>query len=281
MFYAVLLGKYFSELCKRGGTGNIHSVFERAINVELAEEGLFTLLAGGAGGNAAGETDIMPASCIAAAPAGSWEKIIRTGSGVLLTPDIVYVENIPVVGNISAAALWEKLSTREINDLTKPAYAQLLTVCEELENYLDKTGKGETLPTPPLCDFKAENFIGAGLGLTPSGDDFLAGMLHGIHFMESLYGKKCPYLPKITRTISANLQGAGTISRHFLSFALNGEWGRSTENVLVRLVSGDKQKLYNAVNAKLAYGASSGADELRGCLFGIRENLMSTTPKPV
>ena len=265
MFHAVTPGKDFAQACKQGAFGKAHSVFERALNVELAEGGLLTMLCGGA--------DVFSASCVATAPAGYWESQVKPGDNVIFTPDIMYVENVPVVGKISAANLWEKLSGAEIYALGKPAYTELLALCKELEEYLYASGRSETFPSPPLCDFNPVDFIGLGSGLTPSGDDFLAGMLHGMRFLESLYGRKCPCLPHIADSIRRNLHRTGSISRHFLRYALKGEWGRSTENFLVALVSGAKKKLYEAANAKLAWGANSGAEEMRGCLFGIRESV--------
>ena len=264
MFHTVATGKDFALACKQGACGKIHSVFERAINVELAEDELLTVLCEGA--------DIMSASCVAAIPVGYWAKLTKPGDTALFTPNTVYVKNVPVIGKVSAANRWAKLSDTEIHTLSKPAYSEILILCKELEDYLAKNTDAAPFPVPPLCDFDPADFIGAGVGLTPSGDDFLAGILHGIHFLENLYGKKHPYLPRLEDSIRRNLRRTGSISRHFLRYALQGEWGRCTENVLVAFVSGDKNRLYDTANAKLAWGASSGADELRGCLFGIRES---------
>ena len=167
--------------------------------------------------------------------------------------------------------MWDKLSDEDIFAMEKPSYNKILSQCEYVENYLDKINRNSTLLDPSPDTFNPLDLIGLGIGLTPSGDDFLAGMLHAIHFWEILYGKKHPHLPIIADIIAKNLHRTGAISRHFLHYALKGEWGCSTENVLLALFSDNHEKLYDAVNIKLSYGASSGADELRGCLFGIRE----------
>ena len=267
MSSAVLKGNAFASTCKNGAYGKVHSVFDKAINIQVYEEDqLLTVVCE--------DVDIMSACCVAAAPSGSWEKAAKAGDKVLFTPGTVYVENIPIVGNIYAARLWENLSSGEIFALGKPTYAGILAACKVVETYLDKAGKTDTFRIFQLSDFNPVDFIGLGNGLTPSGDDFLAGMLYGVHFFQILYGKSCLWLPKIRGIISQNFHRTGTISRHFLRYAIKGEWGRNTEDFLVALVNSERETLYKTVDRKLSYGASSGADELRGCLFGIREALM-------
>ena len=88
MGYALTVGKDFAAACKDGACGQIHSIFERAINLEiLGKNHLLTILYEGDRLDSvkAGtlNADIMPASCIVSAPCqGSIDD------KVLLTHDV-------------------------------------------------------------------------------------------------------------------------------------------------------------------------------------------------
>jgi hypothetical protein len=273
MFSAVLKGKDFASACKNGAHGKIHSIFERAINIQTdGEDQLLTILCE--------DVDIMPSACIVDAHCGSWENLASPGDKAILASDIMYINCLPCVGEISIAALWESLSDDNIRAMRKPSYSKILEICREIEAYLNKSGKNaisdisSILIDTPIDVFDPVDFIGLGSGLTPAGDDFLAGILFGAQFFEILYDKSCPRLPKIRDAVSKNFHRTGTISRHFLRYAIEGKWGRNTENFLIALVKSaldERNELYTAMNKKLSYGASSGEDEMRGCLYGIRE----------
>ena len=266
MFKAVLLGNDFANMCTTGCVGEVHSVFERAVNIQISDGRLFTVLCEGA--------DIMPASCLATAPPAYWEKTLSIGDRAALTPNVVYVNNTPLAGGISSAGLWQRLANEEIYAIKKPSYTEMLVVCGKVRAYIDsnKSSRGslsELLPIEEQAGQDPLRFIGLGDGLTPAGDDFLAGVLYGKSFAERLYGKENPGLRRLADIIAENLHRTGTISRHFLRYAIKGEWGRCTENFLTALAAGESEELYRAVDAKMSYGASSGESELRGGLFGI------------
>jgi len=302
MYHASLIGKTFTDICETGAVGKIHSVFECAVNIQIDRpiNGLVTLLCNNA--------DIMPANLIV--HAACWEEPMKSGDTVLFTKDIVYVNNIPVIGGIATAKQWKRLSDEKIATLDKPVFDAILHNCKVVEGYLHKNAPlAAPFPIMPLSCVNPLEFIGLGAGLTPAGDDFLAGMLCGIIFMEKLFGVKNPYLPKISKTIENNLNKTGEISRHFLRYALDGEWGRNTEDFLVALTKQSCLDVFDltqtasaedtvpgiskciakdhypssrgsatlclvaSINRKLSFGASSGADELRGCLFGITEHV--------
>jgi len=264
MFHATTIGITFESACRYGTFGRAHSIFEKAMNIQISDEGqLLTILCEGA--------DIMSAGCIVNAPSDVGERI-SVGDKVLMTPDVVYIEQIPFACYISSANIWDRLSAADISAIAKPSYRNLFETCKEVESYLNIFGKSEMTLRPLLHDeLNPLDFIGLGYGLTPAGDDFLAGMLFGMYFLEDMYGKSCSYLSEMIDIISKNLHRTGTISKHFLRYALKGEWGRNTENFLIALAKGEKDELWDAVCAKMAYGASSGEDELRGCLFGIKK----------
>lgn len=112
--------------------------------------------------------------------------------------------------------------------------------------------------------------LGRGPGLTPSGDDVLAGLLAGVR----LLGQAAPQdttgslVPAVTRS-GAAIAAAGTTSTTALSAALlqhavRGEIAVPAERVLVALTG--HRALVPALDRLLAIGSSSGRDLTLGLL---------------
>ena len=104
------------------------------------------------------------------------------------------------------------------------------------------------------------NLIGLGIGLTPSGDDFLCGVLAGCIF-DSL--EKHLFVKLLKKQIQNNLQNTNDISRAFLSCALNDNFSTPVLN-LPYFKSSDE--IYD--NFK-KIGHSSGIDTLCGIYYSL------------
>ncbi len=105
----------------------------------------------------------------------------------------------------------------------------------------------------------AASIIGLGDGLTPSGDDFLCGMLAASIMLStpdalefSLFLKNALY-PQLCKT--------NDISAEFLRCAMDGHFGQA----VIRLACGADEK--SVIRSFAAIGHSSGADTLSGILF--------------
>lgn len=131
-----------------------------------------------------------------------------------------------------------------------------------------------------MNEFKVESldhldvtsFLGWGMGLTPSGDDFLAGLLSATYFAQIVYGRKCDMLSAIVDTVLQNMAAkTNQISRHFLRYAAEGLWGRATERFMLAFYGNDDIALDNAIQEKASFGATSGIDEIQGIMFGLYE----------
>lgn len=61
-------------------------------------------------------------------------------------------------------------------------------------------------PTSTSHDFDASvrGLLGLGGGLTPSGDDFLSGVLHSMHFVQKVFGIECLALPLLAGAVYRN-----------------------------------------------------------------------------
>ncbi len=105
----------------------------------------------------------------------------------------------------------------------------------------------------------AINLVGLGEGLTPSGDDFLCGMLAACYIIDS-DSARCLRFALIAK-LSENLFKTNDISAAFLRCSMEGQFGQA----IIKLACGaDKQTVVQSFSA---IGHSSGADTLSGLVF--------------
>jgi hypothetical protein len=125
--------------------------------------------------------------------------------------------------------------------------------------------------------------VGLGPGLTPSGDDYLSGLLLSLHFISSLTehraDKGSRFLAVLRQAVLENLNKTNRISRHFLRYSMEGLWGKTEEDFMIALAA-DGGSYIKAGEILASRGASSGRDEIRGILtgfsFGIQEGLFDS-----
>ncbi len=118
----------------------------------------------------------------------------------------------------------------------------------------------------------AERLLGLGHGLTPSGDDFVGGIMftlahvrHVSTAQEWLVG-----LPEVARLLNqAATASTNVISAALLEDLLAGSSYRVLHALLAALNSQDDASIQSATTDLLALGASSGADLLTGVLLAL------------
>lgn len=115
------------------------------------------------------------------------------------------------------------------------------------------------------------NLIGMGIGLTPSGDDFLVGVISVLHSISSTKPEK-PYIKdfykKLCDEILCNLSKTTMVSRTYLEEAICGNFSESFHNIYKALSEEHLEELYKASLNMMAVGHSSGTDGLCGILWG-------------
>lgn len=104
------------------------------------------------------------------------------------------------------------------------------------------------------------SLIGLGIGLTPSGDDFLCGFLAGLIFM-NLWDT--PFSSTLRQSIHCNLSRTNEISSAFLSCALHRQFGTAVHMLC------DFSETSEILPQFLAIGHSSGLDTLCGIYFSL------------
>lgn len=102
------------------------------------------------------------------------------------------------------------------------------------------------------------DLIGVGIGLTPSGDDFLCGVLAGLILINTEQDPFATYLKKL---IGENLNRTNDISAAFLSCALKGQFSQAVCSLPLLSSSSEIYKSFGKI------GHSSGMDTLCGILY--------------
>lgn len=122
----------------------------------------------------------------------------------------------------------------------------------------------------PVLEPAVARLIGAGPGLTPSGDDVLVGLLAAL----SRGGLGCPWataaFDHVGEIVSRHAHRTTDISAHYLRLAARGHVGELLTDLVDSLVTGiPAEALLDRVSDVLSVGASSGADALLGVLAGL------------
>lgn len=121
---------------------------------------------------------------------------------------------------------------------------------------------------------KIVQLVGLGKGLTPSGDDFICGMLAGMTFCTK-EEKERKLLYQIKNYTAEALERTNDISSAFLKCAIEGYYSEAIFKLPLQDNSVKIASLFSDI------GHSSGADTLCGIFFGIQTlNYYSNSGKP-
>jgi hypothetical protein len=111
---------------------------------------------------------------------------------------------------------------------------------------------------------------GCGFGLTPAGDDFIAGLLIGLYVLQKLRGQ---HLQPTMDAIFRAAQGDNIFSNTFLDLARRGLLFGRMKDLLVALTSGSRSSIRRTAEALFAVGETSGADLATGLFMTLRGNI--------
>ncbi len=109
---------------------------------------------------------------------------------------------------------------------------------------------------------------GAGAGLTPAGDDFIAGVIWGLHFNEFISGKD---LNDLRNTIFQVAQSKNLLVNTFFRHAISGNYFFLLKNFIH--LARNREMAYQALEELIGLGATSGADLLSGYIFCVKHKL--------
>jgi hypothetical protein len=111
------------------------------------------------------------------------------------------------------------------------------------------------------------NLRGCGLGLTPSGDDFLAGLLIGLHLRQSMSGEN---LRAVADAVFHAAKAGNIFSNTFLDLARRGLLFERMKALVAALTRDSAAAVRKAAERLFAIGETSGADLGTGFLMTVR-----------
>lgn len=114
-------------------------------------------------------------------------------------------------------------------------------------------------------------WIGYGLGLTPSGDDFLVGILFANTIYPILGQKFLGELEKIVKEEKYTTD----ISTHYFISAFEGCYNDALIDMYQALITVDKKLVRESIDKVLQFGHTSGRDMMAGILGGLIYGLES------
>ncbi|OFX50503.1 MAG: hypothetical protein A2046_10665 [Bacteroidetes bacterium GWA2_30_7] len=201
--------------------------------------------------------------------------IIIDNSEVLINSILKYDSTLDL-SKLNLHSLLRNISliSENINLFNTKSYAFLID--NNLSNNFDSAFEKALLRTVKAgyeeiitgnIEFGIEKIKGTGYGLTPSGDDFIAGLLFGLHINEILYGKKLLILKAKIFEIA---KSKNLYSTNFLYFAKEGLYFEYLKNLIINLGLNDNFEILKAIKKMVSYGESSGSDLLTGlylCIY--------------
>lgn len=270
---------FASSILSRISEGFVHSVYRKTINLRMGSS-LVALQAAG--------SPLSPVSLITGLDVGEMSGLpVGPGDQVFVDKKtiILFSKSSRIIFRFDEAAIYDSL----LRDYTVPLPLRAIK-----ESLLQSSSGGLTelfskAPRKNPSDFAKGVFLavaqkrmedarkevleicydkaavtlagmtGLGMGLTPSGDDFLCGVLAGLLFSGQW---DHPFAQALRQTISRRLGDTNDISRTFLSCALSCHFSRPVKEL--PLASGTTEIL----SSFGAVGHSSGFDTLCGIYYG-------------
>jgi len=108
--------------------------------------------------------------------------------------------------------------------------------------------------------------VGLGIGLTPSGDDFLCGLLAGLLWMG---GPTLPMHRALSTQLAADLTRTNPISAAFLDCALRGQFSEAMIRFFALSADSSAKETETCEANFRAIGHTSGFDSLFGILYAL------------
>ena len=112
----------------------------------------------------------------------------------------------------------------------------------------------------------AQYLCGRGVGLTPTGDDILAGWM-AVNWL--LYGPLTWFLEACQQIVAVAKQQTHLLSQCWLSYAATGDVATPIKALLDALTKEDDAQLAASMEAVLSMGATSGRDLIQGIMLGL------------
>lgn len=271
------------EILNRQNSGYVHSVYKRTINLCFAEN-LVAIQANG--------THLSPLSIIidadeldmSSACVLKGDKVEVTAKGMIIAGMNLKEENTEVVPLKLDREKIEQSNGFYLKE-NKRLYDGIIQLMDEkkvldlffengravirtpislyAEKYIQNSIQSLTRNDYNQAARELIRIIGLGNGLTPSGDDFLCGLLAGLTY-NSKKKEVMNLLTALKVQIAENRNRTNDISGAFLKCAIDGYYSEAVLKIPMQTNSTGIKKLFSEI------GHSSGADTLCGIYFSFQ-----------
>jgi len=272
---------------------NIHSIFDKVVNIQSSTGTLYTI--------SNNKTDNAPYT-LKIDYDGSFKDIVFEDQNIIKTKENLFIGNVEI--DLSSAQLWnverEKIESFSTEDIKKNINIFNMMIqsmgssggCKYyyLKNFLGIKNNSNNLIERELSkkinDFymkiKQDNIkeedirglIGLGMGLTPSGDDFLTGFMAAI----TIFKKNDDLFHKIKDFIPLDTKSTTDVSRAMLKAATQEKYREYLNDFIYSSLYNNSDEYLKSFKNLLTIGSSSGTDMsigvVLGFLFTIDENEM-------
>ena len=121
----------------------------------------------------------------------------------------------------------------------------------------------------PLLGIKG--LKGIGFGLTPSGDDFIAGFFVAKYLDASIHKQDMLDVSAKINSLCQEALGENLLSNSFLKSTGQGHINGKFKKLIHSLISGDRQDIEENAGEFMNHGATSGADLATGLTLSLKE----------
>jgi hypothetical protein len=261
--------------------GTVHSVFAQACNIRLDDGRMLALLAPGLGN--------VPHGVRLDAPAGfAFSRHLVVGQRVGCRADVLRIAGGLSVDFGGAQAWHGGLPAAKV-DLRIPELARAWrAACRAfrrgrpgaghpdervLSGAVNRQGIRLARAVRALQADEAaralERLIGRGPGLTPSGDDLVAGLLAGLFSTAGDDGARRAFLEAFCLTVAAASAATADISRAYLTHAAAGWFAEPLVTLARQIGAGADRAIESVASAALRVGHTSGRAGVFGLLLGL------------
>ena len=291
--------------------GSVHSVFAAAVNIVFPTErplpgrpqGSLLLLSEFVLSLNALDAPGMPNGLRLSVPAGAFPfTALRPGMSVLFGAQRLHIEAIECSFDLSTCTRWdphiyhpdtldrrvlqensERLEQQRRGAIDRARVGEIESITDFFTRMTspfpaDAIHRAPTFRNPYDIRHMAESLCGRGVGLTPAGDDVLAGWM-AVGWL--LYGPEPDFLEACQQIIEVARRQTHLLSRCWLAFAARGDVALPIVALLEALAqsrtSEEDTRLEQAAQVVLAMGATSGSDVITGILLGLQTYLASCT----
>ncbi len=252
--------------------GEVHSVFSKAFNIRTEEDELISIVAS--------EKLNGPHRILLKLPEDDFISFgIKRGTKTVRTAQEISIDNGNFLISLEKAKRWssqveikKEISAGKIGDAI--FYLKIFLaeekknrVSQELEVRTQKLIKSIEEENSPKISKNVKRLIGFGEGFTPSGDDFLVGLIASLYFLDNSMFKY--FSREIRRIINLKKKRTTFLSGKFLEYACQGKFSETILNLLKTIFSEDREDVENAAKRCLNFGATSGRDTVLGILSGL------------